>query len=118
MKQSAYEILNISVQANSKEIRRAYKTMVREFTPEKNPEKFSEIREAYEYLAQAEWDRIPDSFPLYKDFVKKMNTKQEATGKEGIPIDESIKILNQIFETPFNTVFELNTLFENDKRTI
>jgi len=114
MKQSAYEILNVAIGADKKEIRRAYKTLVREFTPEKHPDKFSKIREAYEYLAQTETAFPPTQFPLYKDFVKKMKIEKEEK-TETLPLEASLEILNQVFETPFNTVFELNSLFENDQ---
>jgi DnaJ-class molecular chaperone len=117
MKQSAYEILNIPPQSGYKTIRSAYKLLMREFPPEKNPEKFSEIREAFEYLTQLETENIPDQFPIYINFVREMKEGQEGKSGANIPVEESLKILTQVFETPYNTLFDLTTLFENDKGT-
>ena len=117
MKQSAYEILNISPQSNYKTIRRAYKLLLREFPPEKNPKKFSKIREAFEHLTHEKTNRSLDELPRYIDFVKKMKGNQEEEKEDVAPTEESLKILSQVFETPYNTLFDLTTLFENDKGT-
>lgn len=45
-----YEILGLQPGALEHEIKRAYFKQVRTYTPEADPEKFKEIREAYEYL--------------------------------------------------------------------
>ena len=47
-----YEILGVPVGADQKEIKRAYFKLVRQFSPEKDPERFQEIRGAYERLTQ------------------------------------------------------------------
>lgn len=49
-----YEILGVSAGADQKEIKRAYFKLVRQFSPEKDPERFQEIRGAYERLTQGE----------------------------------------------------------------
>lgn len=46
-----YQILGVSSGADQKEIKRAYFKLVRQFTPEKDPERFQQIREAYENLS-------------------------------------------------------------------
>jgi curved DNA-binding protein CbpA len=43
-----YEILGILADADDEAIRRRYLELVRQFTPERNPEKFAAIRAAYE----------------------------------------------------------------------
>ena len=43
-----YEILGIQEDADEKKIKRAYFKLIREYSPEKNPERFQEIRAAYE----------------------------------------------------------------------
>lgn len=43
-----YQILGISSDADSKEIRRAYARLIKEFRPETHPVEFGNIREAYE----------------------------------------------------------------------
>jgi curved DNA-binding protein CbpA len=45
-----YEVLGIAPDTDDEAIRRRYLELVREFTPEKAPEKFAAIRQAYECL--------------------------------------------------------------------
>lgn len=51
-----YQVLGLTDGADAKEIKRAYFKLVRKFTPEKDPERFREIREAYEILKEAAQD--------------------------------------------------------------
>lgn len=60
-----YEILGLSKEATQSEIKKAYFKLVREYSPEKHPEKFREIREAYEFLKNAETSG--PVFPVPKD---------------------------------------------------
>lgn len=67
-----YQILGISRNADSKEIKQAYKKLAVKFHPDKNngdkyfEERFKEIQESYEILInqqkKSEYDRIYDSF--------------------------------------------------------
>ena len=50
MRKNYYEILGLDEGASESEIKRAYFKLIRTFSPESNPEKFQEIREAYENL--------------------------------------------------------------------
>ncbi|NBH18824.1 hypothetical protein D3Z55_15530 [Clostridiaceae bacterium] len=50
MDKNYYEILELSPNASSDDIKRAYFKLVRRYSPEQNPERFQEIREAYENL--------------------------------------------------------------------
>jgi curved DNA-binding protein CbpA len=45
-----YEVLGIPPDADDEAIRRRYLQLVREFPPERHPEKFAEIRRAYDDL--------------------------------------------------------------------
>ena len=45
-----YEVLGLSTDASDDAIRRRYLELVRQFTPEQNPEKFAQVRSAYEAL--------------------------------------------------------------------
>lgn len=47
-----YELLGVPQNASQEEIKRSYFKRVRQFSPEKDPEHFLEIREAYEYLKE------------------------------------------------------------------
>ena len=49
-----YGVLGLDRQASEAEIKRAYFQLVRQFPPEREPEKFREIRTAYEQLRDAE----------------------------------------------------------------
>lgn len=49
-----YKILGISQDADPKEIKRAYFRLVRQYSPETDPVRFQEIREAYEHLTAPE----------------------------------------------------------------
>jgi curved DNA-binding protein CbpA len=51
---SPYEILAIKTGATPGEIRKAYLLKVREFPPERDPEGFKRIRQAYDLLKDAE----------------------------------------------------------------
>lgn len=46
-----YEILGIDENADEKAIKRAYFKLIRTHSPEKDPERFQEIRAAYERAA-------------------------------------------------------------------
>jgi curved DNA-binding protein CbpA len=46
----AYEVLGLPAEADDDTIRRRYLELVRQFSPEHHPEKFSRVRAAYEQL--------------------------------------------------------------------
>ena len=54
-----YEILGLRPEATQAEIKKAYFSLVRQHSPEKDPEKFREIREAYEHLKEVQEDQGP-----------------------------------------------------------
>lgn len=58
-----YEILGIEENADEKEIKKAYFRLIRKYSPEKDPERFQEIREAYERLTE-EKDKPENSIQL------------------------------------------------------
>lgn len=58
-----YKILGVGRDAEAKTIKRAYFKLVRQFSPEKDPERFQEIREAYEYLSNPSRE-AEDSFTV------------------------------------------------------
>jgi curved DNA-binding protein CbpA len=45
-----YEILGLSADSDDETIRRRYLELVRTFPPEKSPERFAQVRQAYESL--------------------------------------------------------------------
>lgn len=49
-----YQVLGVDASATEAEIKKAYFQLVRKHTPERDPERFKQIREAYEQLRSAE----------------------------------------------------------------
>ena len=58
MAKKDYEILGLPENADEKAVKRAYFKLVRQFSPEKDPERFQEIREAYENITSGKKDEI------------------------------------------------------------
>lgn len=58
-----YSRLGVSQSASADEIKRAYLALVRQYTPERAPEAFKRIREAYETLSNSDARRQYDSRP-------------------------------------------------------
>ena len=56
MAKKDYEVLGLSEDADEKAVKRAYFRLVRQFSPEKDPERFQEIREAYENITSGKED--------------------------------------------------------------
>lgn len=65
-----YEILGIEMGASAAQIKKAYFAMVRKYPPEGYPEKFMEIRKAYETLSNEETRREYDSLAAMPEDVR------------------------------------------------
>ena len=105
---SPYEVLGVSPEATIKDIKRKYRELVREFTPEHHPDKFMEIRSAYDALMSTEVEE-QEKFPIYKkplEFLKQDTQTQQDTLNP-------LVILGEIFETPYSTAVELKKLLKN-----
>jgi tetratricopeptide (TPR) repeat protein len=64
-----YKTLDLTPKASPDEIRRAYYQMVRKFPPEKDPERFQEIRRAYETLSDEKARRDYDALQEHGDEI-------------------------------------------------
>lgn len=104
---SPYEILEIPKNSTTKDIKRRYKDLVREFNPEHHPDKFMEIRAAYDMLMSTEMN-AEEIFPIYKKPLEFFNASAEKTSEKSI----HKTLLGVFFETPYNTVVELENLFK------
>ena len=68
-----YEILGLKPGASPLEIKKAYFKLIRQYSPESNPEQFQKIREAYEQLKNGENTSDAPVFPALNDsFAEKM----------------------------------------------
>lgn len=75
-----YKVLGLMPGADKQEIKRSYFKLVRQYSPEKEPERFQEIREAYERLSRKNQEKkgldleIPDE-PLAKQMLQQMDNQ-------------------------------------------
>ena len=93
IKKSPYEVLNLEGDFDYKDIKKAYRKAVRKHPPEKEPEKFSELSDAFEMLTNEEY------------FMKSMENTYylvnvDLESQEPEKPDMS-KYLKTIFEVPF-----------------
>lgn len=86
-----HEVLGVSADADQAEIKKAYFKLVRQFSPEKDPERFQEIRGAYERLQQKKDQDKGELFlsmeipgePLAKSMVQQIERRQKEQDYEG-----------------------------------
>jgi curved DNA-binding protein CbpA len=103
--QSPYEILELPLNAPAEQVKKQYKLLIRKFPPEQKPTEFNQIRQAYDMLV-TEFFRKKDIFPLYQSAI----VQQAALGKAiRKPV---IQDLLKVFETPFNTHFEIEKILD------
>ncbi len=104
-KYSPYEILNIPFNATPKEVKRSYKKLIRQYTPEHHPEEFMDIRSSYEFLTDGY--QFATSLPIYKKPLVVMVQKSQ---NDQHPVELPRSILATFFETPFDTIAQLDHL--------
>ena len=94
IKRSPYEILGLEGDFEFKDIKRAYRKAIREYSPDTNPKEFALISDAYDSLTNEEYfiKGVEDN-----RFVLDISLEKEESKK----IDNSI-YLKKIFEVPFN----------------
>lgn len=72
-----YQILEVPTKASALEIKRAYFQLVRKYSPEKEPERFKQIREAYNTLCDPKAKQNYDSLQEYGDQIKDLINQAE-----------------------------------------
>jgi len=107
----SYEILNILPDSDRREIRKRYKALVREFPPEKHPEKFAEISAAYRKVIGEDKEDYKGDFPIYRTPFLKI--KEKIAASQNNKDDEGKLIpLKKVPASIFNVNFELEKLIK------
>jgi len=93
-----YQLLELSPQATPSEIKRNYCRLVRKYSPEKDPERFKLIREAYETLSDSKAKENYDSLQRHGEQISKLvDEAQEKISEEdweaAIPLLKKVLVL-------------------------
>ncbi len=77
-----YRVLSVERTADDRAIKKAYVTLVRKFSPEKQPEEFKKIRAAYELLSDASARaRFDDGEKGYAEYGEELSRRLEDVDK-------------------------------------
>ena len=90
-----YEILNINKDATQEEIKSGYKKMLRKYPPEKEQEKYKEIREAYDTLKDEKSRKNYDAYFHHEKDIKTLEDKYTEY-MEAKNYNEAEKVLKKI----------------------
>ena len=90
-----YEILNVNKDANQEEIKSGYKKMLRKYPPEKEQEKYKEIREAYDTLKDEKSKKNYDAYFHHEKNIKTLEDKYTEY-MEAKNYNEAEKVLKKI----------------------
>ena len=90
-----YEILNINKDATQEEIRSGYKKMLRKYPPEKEQEKYKEIREAYDTLKDEKSRKNYEAYFHHEKDIKTLEDKY-TEHMEAKNYNEAEKVLKKI----------------------
>ncbi len=93
IKKSPYEILGLEGDFEFKDIKKAYRRAIREYSPDANPEQFALISDAYDSLTNEEYFIKAVENNRY---VLDVSIKTEDHKKQN-----NSKYLKDIFEVPF-----------------
>ena len=84
---NAYQVLGVRPDADEAEIRQRYLALVRQFPPERDPQRFAEIRAAYDHLRDPVTSLEQRLFSLTTTdtFESLVAAQQAALGRQRIP---------------------------------
>jgi curved DNA-binding protein CbpA len=102
--ENPYEILALPLEASIEDIKKQYKTLVRQYSPERDPDMFNSIRTAY--------DAINSELFAEDKKLKRYHKPLELCGQKKEAVIDNRSLLTTVFETPFNTAFELEKLLD------
>lgn len=93
-----YHVLEISPESSPEEIKRSYFGLIRKYPPQKEPDRFQSIQEAYDTLrdpkARANYDSLQQHGDQISELVKEAGDKMsEGQWKSAIPVLKKIVIL-------------------------
>lgn len=93
---SPYQTLGVSAQASDTEIKQAYLQRIKEYPPERDPQRFGEIQQAYELIKDSE-RRLSHEL-LYWPNLEFEQLIAEAFRNEGVarpmPAEDFMKLFN------------------------
>jgi len=90
-----YRTLNITKNATVAEIKKAYFAFVRKYPPDRHPDEFMKIREAYEVLVDENTRQQYDAVDSMPDIVK-VYFKEGQKALENGAVAEAIRLLEQV----------------------
>ena len=103
--QRHYEALGLAPGAAPEEVKRAYFRLVRKYSPEKEPEQFQKIRQAYEALKDGPKEDVGSRFPVPEDpeirYLLEQAQRLRAAGKEKAVAECLELALKQAPDDPF-----------------
>lgn len=92
-----YQILNVPTNASQAQIKKAYFSLVRKYDPERFPEEFMEIREAYEVLSNEQTRSEYDSIMTMEPVIRNVYEYCRKSFEEG-DYEEAINGLEEIIK--------------------
>lgn len=115
--QNHYQVLRIERTVDERAIKKAYFTLIREFPPDKHPEEFKKIREAYEVLsdpvARQRFDAADKGFEEYGDEIGARLRAAEELIKAGSDAEAQAALTALLEEHPTLTVARENLAFSH-----
>ena len=108
-----YKILNVSINANNDEIKKAFRALAKKYHPDRNPDdkdaltKFQEVNEAYEVLSNEEsrkkYDQNLSGFKSRNNGreANNKNNNSSSDNKKYQDKSENMENLNKYFESFF-----------------
>lgn len=111
VQQSYYEILGFDTDINFNEYKKKYIELIKINSPEKNPENFMKIKNAYDKINKPSIK--DDSFPFYHKPLLAINQSEE----KDVPLETNNDLLKEIFETPFDTFADIQKFLKPEKIT-
>ena len=98
-----YAVLGLSRQASEADIKRAYFQLVRQFPPERQPEKFRAIRTAYEQLRDPEQRARMDLFLVQPP--PPLPKQRRPSYDLSVQVDDLLTLAMELVRTPMQDDF-------------